>query len=138
NTGTPTDPGYGVFDAATGYKVAGAATSGNYLRGNGTNFVSAALAAADLTGTSLPATIVTSSLTSLGTVSTGTWNATKIGLAYGGTNADLSATGGANQFLKQSSSGAAISVGGIVSADLTSALTTPPPIGGTTPAAGTF
>lgn len=33
---------------ATGYQIAGAATSGNYLRGNGTNFVSAAIAAGDL------------------------------------------------------------------------------------------
>jgi hypothetical protein len=37
-----------IFDASTGFRVSGAATSGNYLRGNGTNFVSAAIAAADL------------------------------------------------------------------------------------------
>jgi hypothetical protein len=35
---------------ATGYKVSGAATSGNVLRGNGTNFVSAQLAFTDLSG----------------------------------------------------------------------------------------
>jgi len=62
----------------------------------------------------------------------------QLALARGGTAADLSATGGSNQFVKQSSAGAALSVGAILSADLTSALTTPPPIGGTTPAAGTF
>lgn len=50
------------------------------------------------------------SITTLGTIATGTWNATKIGLAYGGTNADLSATGGASQFLKQASVGAAVTV----------------------------
>lgn len=37
-----------IFNAGTGFQVAGAATSANVLRGNGTNFVSAALAAADL------------------------------------------------------------------------------------------
>lgn len=37
-----------IFDAATGFRVAGAAASGNYLRGNGTNFVSAAIQAGDL------------------------------------------------------------------------------------------
>jgi len=40
----------GVIDAATGYRVANAATSGNVLRGNGTNFVSAQLAHSDLSG----------------------------------------------------------------------------------------
>lgn len=48
--GSTTDPGAGVINAATGYKVAGIATSGNYLRGNGTNFVSSAFLAADITG----------------------------------------------------------------------------------------
>jgi len=57
----------------------------------------------------------------------------KVPLANGGTNADLSATGAANSFLKQSSSGAAVTVGTIASADINTALTTPGPIGGTTP-----
>lgn len=38
----------GVFSAATGYQVNGAATSGNYLRGNGTNFVSSAIQSSDI------------------------------------------------------------------------------------------
>lgn len=63
------------------------------------------------------------SITTLGTIATGTWQATKIGLAYGGTNADLSATGGANQFLKQSSAGAAITVGQPTFADIASGAT---------------
>ena len=64
-------------------------------------------------------------ITTLGTVGTGTWQGTKIGLAYGGTNADLSATGGAGQYLKQASAGAAVTVGAIPSSDLTySGLTT--------------
>lgn len=61
-----------------------------------------------------------------------------LALARGGTGADLSATGGANQFVKQSSAGGAFTVAGILSADLTTALTTPPPIGGTTPSTAVF
>ena len=38
-----------IFNAATGFQIAGAAVSGKVLRGNGTNFVSASLAAADVT-----------------------------------------------------------------------------------------
>lgn len=44
------DPGAGIINTTTGYRIANAATSGNVLRGNGTNFVSAQLAAADLSG----------------------------------------------------------------------------------------
>lgn len=40
-----------LFDAATGFRVAGAAPSGNYLRGDGTNFVSSAILPGDLTVT---------------------------------------------------------------------------------------
>lgn len=61
-----------------------------------------------------------------------------LALARGGTNADLSATGAANSFLKQSSSGAAVTVGTIASADIATALTTPGAIGGTTPNTGQF
>lgn len=57
------------------------------------------------------------SLVTVGTVATGTWQGTKVGLAYGGTNADLSATGGSGQYLKQSSGGAAVTVGTIAAAD---------------------
>lgn len=38
----------GVFSAVTGFRVNNAATSGNYLRGNGTDFVSSAIQAADI------------------------------------------------------------------------------------------
>ncbi len=37
-----------VLNATTGFQVAGGATTGNYLRGNGTNFVSAAIQAGDI------------------------------------------------------------------------------------------
>lgn len=75
-------------------------------------------AAANITGTTLASNVVTSSLTTVGTIGTGTWNATKIGLLYGGTNADLSGTGGTSQFLKQASVGAAITVARPAIADL--------------------
>lgn len=68
-----------------------------------------------------------------GTLSAAAIGAGVLALARGGTNADLSATGGSNQFLKQTSSGGAVSVAAILSADLTSALTAPPAIGGGTP-----
>lgn len=42
----------------------------------------------------------------------------QVALARGGTNADLSATGGTSQYLKQASAGAAITVGTIAAADL--------------------
>jgi hypothetical protein len=58
------------------------------------------------------------SLTTLGTITTGAWNGTKIGLAYGGTNADLSATGGTSQVLKQTSTGAAITVAQLAYSDI--------------------
>ena len=60
------------------------------------------------------------SLTTLGTIATGVWQGTKVGLAYGGTNADLSATGGAANYLKQVSSGAAVTVGTIPASDIAS------------------
>lgn len=60
-------------------------------------------------------------ITRLGTITVGVWIGTKIGLAKGGTNADLSATGGASQVLKQSSVGAAITVGTLASTNLSDA-----------------
>lgn len=57
------------------------------------------------------------------TVTAGTWHGTKIDLLYGGTNADLSATGGASQVLKQASTGAAITVGQLAASDLSNGTT---------------
>ncbi|MCW5871383.1 MAG: hypothetical protein KIS61_29280 [Candidatus Eremiobacteraeota bacterium] len=45
-----------------------------------------------------------------------------IGLARGGTNANLSATGGAGQVLKQSSAGGAVSVGALAAGDMPSGI----------------
>lgn len=47
----------------------------------------------------------------------------QVGLAHGGTNADLSATGGTSQFLKQATSGAAITVARPACSDLSNAAT---------------
>lgn len=47
----------------------------------------------------------------------------QLALARGGTGADLSATGGANQFVKQSSLGGALSVGSIADADVPDTIT---------------
>ena len=62
-------------------------------------------------------------ITTLGTVATGTWQATKIGLAYGGSNADLSATGGASHVVQQASAGAAFTVGQLSAAALSNGTT---------------
>ena len=53
--------------------------------------------AGTLTGTTLASNVVTSSLTTVATIGTGTWQGTKIGDAYGGTNADSSASTGVAQ-----------------------------------------
>ncbi|KKU98294.1 MAG: hypothetical protein UY28_C0004G0032 [Candidatus Amesbacteria bacterium GW2011_GWB1_48_13] len=55
--------------------------------------------------------LIGTDIQTLGTITTGTWRADKIGLAYGGTNANLYATGGTSQVLQQTSAGAAITVG---------------------------
>lgn len=76
----------------------------------------------DATGT-IALTTGSASIVTVGTITTGVWNGTKIGLAYGGTNADLSGTGGTSQFLKQASSGAAVTVVRPALADLSDAAT---------------
>jgi len=49
-------------------------------------------------------------LTSIGTIATGTWNATIIGLSKGGAGVSLAGTGGASQFLRQNTVGGTITV----------------------------
>jgi len=62
---------------------------------NGTSWVSVAgvIDAGNLTGTTLASNVVTSSLTSVGTINSGTWHGTKISEAYGGTNQNAYTTG---------------------------------------------
>ncbi len=59
-----------------------------------------------------------------------------LALAQGGTGANLSATGGSGQYLKQTTSGGTVSVGAIASADLPWA--SPGAIGSTTASTGAF
>jgi hypothetical protein len=58
------------------------------------------------------------SITGVGTVTTGTWNASPIGLAFGGTGTNLSATGGTGQVVKQSTLGGTLSVGALTAAEI--------------------
>lgn len=83
----------GYINSTTGFRQGGTAASGHYLRGNGTNFVSAVLSGSDV-------------LTGL------------VGVTYGGTGADLSGTGGTSQVLRQSSTGASITVSQLNFTDL--------------------
>jgi hypothetical protein len=53
--------------------------------------------AGTLSGTTLNSTVVTSSLTTVGTIGTGVWQGTKIADAYGGTGADSSVATGVAQ-----------------------------------------
>jgi len=82
--------------------------AGTYLAGTGLT----------LTGNSFSVNASQTQITALGTIGTGVWQATKIGLAYGGTNADLSATGGTSRVLMQTSTGAAITVARLAASDL--------------------
>ena len=50
--------------------------------------------AGSLTGTTLASNVVTSSLTTVGTIGTGVWNGTAIGIAYGGTGLTSTPTNG--------------------------------------------
>lgn len=59
-------------------------------------------------------------ITTLGTIATGVWQGAVVAVTYGGTGANLSATGGTGQYLKQSSTGAAVTVGTIPASDIAS------------------
>src|SRR5210317_802471 len=63
---------------------------------NGTSFdgtanITVTAAAGTLTGTELNSSVVTSSLTAVGTIATGVWQATDVGVAHGGTGASTAA-----------------------------------------------
>lgn len=95
---------------------------------NGTTFVigdnTSSYTLNKLPGTSVTPTgiVVSSSGGQIGTVA-------QVGLAFGGTNANLSATGGSANYLKQVSSGAAITVGTIPYTDITGTPSSLPPSG---------
>jgi hypothetical protein len=60
---------------------------------DGTANITVTAAAGTLTGTTLNATVVTSSLTEVGTIGTGTWNGATVGPTYGGTGFSSYTTG---------------------------------------------
>lgn len=85
-----------------------------------------------ITGTQIANTTITNSnvaagafgnITGVGTLTSGTWNASRIGLLYGGTNVDLSSTGGTSQVLQQAGAGANITVGQLQCSSLSNATT---------------
>lgn len=61
---------------------------------NGTADITVTAAAGTLTGTTLNASVVSSSLTSVGTIGTGVWQGTAVGSQYGGTGQNFSASTG--------------------------------------------
>lgn len=100
-----------ILTSAGGTGLSSPGASGNVLTSNGTIWTSSALPSSvtsvtgtanriTVTGTTTPqidiaATYVgQTSITTLGTITTGTWNGTVIDLAHGGTNANLTASVG--------------------------------------------
>ena len=73
-------------NAATATALATARTI-NGVSFDGTANITVTAAAVTLTGTELKSTVVTSSLTALGTIATGVWAATDVAVAHGGTGA---------------------------------------------------
>lgn len=78
------------------------------------------------------------SFVTAGTIATGTWNGTRIGVVYGGTNADMSATGGTGTFVRQATAGAAFTSSAIVVSDIPSGAYTNTQAGGASTPAQTW
>lgn len=120
-------------------------SSGQVVRYNGSNFANASLSASDMPSgidaakigggavsntefgyldgvTSALQTQLSGKASSSHTHAASDITSGQIALARGGTNADLSATGGTGQFLKQSSSGAAVTVGALAASDMPSGI----------------
>ena len=117
------EPGTAVDTSATGYTVgtlvanlegtitgnadtATALETGRAINGvtfDGTADITVTAAAGTLTGTTLNSSVVTSSLTTVGTIATGVWNATDIAVLHGGTGSSTAA--GARDNLANTSSG---------------------------------
>lgn len=63
-------------------------------------------------------TVGSNTIVTVGTIGTGTWQASIIGVTYGGTGANLSGTGGTGQYVKQATSGGNFTVGTISTGDV--------------------
>jgi hypothetical protein len=79
----------GVINVSTGLRIAGAATSGNVLRGNGTNFVSAQLAFSDLSGSATDAQIPDTATINVGGALSGTAAVAELVAAVTGSGIEL-------------------------------------------------
>lgn len=88
-----------------------------------TTIASGVVTNAMLAGSIAASKLVGTDIATVGTITAGTWHGTTIGLAWGGTNADLSATGGTSRVLRQSSTGAAITVSQLAASDLSNGTT---------------
>lgn len=83
-------------NAATATKLAATKNiNGVAFDGSADISITAIADAGTLSGTTLNATITGSSLTGVGTITTGIWSATNIGIAHGGTNTNATPTAGA-------------------------------------------
>lgn len=132
-TGTATFNGAVIFNGAVTLPLITPANGGTGVANNSANTLtfsgnySLGLTLTANTAVTLPTsgTLITnsvatlSSLTSIGTIATGTWQGTKIGLLYGGTNTDLSATGGTGRVLKQATVGGNITVAQVAASEVT-------------------
>lgn len=119
-----TDPSWSAL-AASDLTYSGL-TAGQYLRASGATAAAfAALQFADLTYSGLTAGQVLkatgASAASFSALAAGDIASGQVALARGGTNADLSATGGTGQVLKQTSAGGNVTVAALVAADLPAA-----------------
>ena len=101
HTGSAAKVGYFGYDDSTGYftYIPDATNTSEVF--SGTQGTISALAYniganAVLSGTTLGSTIVTSSLTAVGTIATGTWAATDVAVAHGGTGASTAAAARTN------------------------------------------
>lgn len=83
-TGNVTGDVTGNADTATALETARTINGTSF---DGTASITVTAAAGTLTGTELNSSVVTSSLTALGTIATGVWAATDVAVAHGGTGA---------------------------------------------------
>jgi len=127
------------------------ATGGGFSAYSGTSCTNQFISALGVTGSASCASVVNADLsagtfgniTGVGTLTAGIWQATPIGVQFGGTGANLSSTGGANKVVQQTTSGGAFTVGQLAASNLSNGtsgsgaivLTTSPSL--TTPALGT-
>lgn len=121
---TGTYGGTGINNGANTITVGGNLTTASSFTTTGANPLT--LATTGTTSVTLPtsgtlvnsAVTTLSSLTSIGTIGTGTWQGTAVAVGFGGTGTNLSATGGTSNVLLQATTGASITVRQLAASDL--------------------